>query len=373
MNSFKKIALGMVAAMTLGTIVATPASANTLAVSVSTSTGGNGTAAAPYTIKVPFDNVVSDTTTVGGQEALTLGLSNLALNVPVTITATGNVRLVTALGAGVTSTSGSTSLTFTPLAATATFYAFTTSTTASAITVSVLGASQTIYLRGEAGPAYFIKGAIPANGHVGSKVTATLDVTDIFGNAVTAAITGTGLNATLGAAVVDPVLLTGKYTVDITLPSTVGTAAVNFAIPNPADVPSLAVKTTSITAVINSVDLNAILAAEKAARAADAAASAKALADAKAASDAEILALKADIVVLKADAVTAKVANDMALADAKAAADKALADAKAAHAAELAKVTADNAAAMAAMKKAFNSLAKKWNKKNPKAKVALVK
>jgi hypothetical protein len=65
---------------------------------------------------------------------------------------------------------------------------------------------------------------------------------------------------------------------------------------------------------------------------------------------------------LKADAVTAKVA-----------ADKALADATAAHATELAKVKADNAASIAAMKKAFNDLAKKWNAKNPKAKVTLVK
>jgi len=34
---------------------------------------------------------------------------------------------------------------------------------------------------------------------------------------------------------------------------------------------------------------------------------------------------------------------------------------------------ADNAAALAAIKKSFNDLAKKWNVKNPKAKVKLVK
>jgi hypothetical protein len=58
---------------------------------------------------------------------------------------------------------------------------------------------------------------------------------------------------------------------------------------------------------------------------------------------------------------------------AKAAADKALADATVAHAAELAKVKADNDAAIKSMKDAFNKLARQWNKKNPKAKVALVK
>ena len=156
MNSFKKIALGLVAAMTLGTIVATPASANTLTLTVSTSVGGSGTAAAPYTIKVPHDNVVSDTTTVGSQEALTLALSNLTLNVPVTVTGVGNVKFVTAVGSSVSSTSGVSSLSFTPLATTATVYAYTTSTSASAVTVSVLGTSPTVYLKGEAGPAYFI-------------------------------------------------------------------------------------------------------------------------------------------------------------------------------------------------------------------------
>lgn len=367
MNSFKKIALGLVAAMTLGTVVMTPASANTLTLTVSTNVGGAGTAAAPYTIKVPFDNVVSDTTTVGSQEALTLALSSLTLNVPVTVTGTGNVKFVTAVGAGVNSASGVTSLTFTPLATTATVYAFTTTTSASAITVSVLGTSQTVYLKGLAGDAYFLTGTVPASGHIGSKVKATLNVTDIFGNPTTAVITGTALNATLDAAVVDPVLLTGKYTVEITLPDTVSTSAVSFTVPNPADVPTLAVESTTITSVISSVDLATALVLEKAARAADAAAAAKTLADALAAE-------KAAAAKALADAVAAeKAAAAKAAADAKVASDKALADAIAAHSVELAKVKADNDAALAAMKKAFNSLAKKWNKKNPSAKVALIK
>ena len=57
----------------------------------------------------------------------------------------------------------------------------------------------------------------------------------------------------------------------------------------------------------------------------------------------------------------------------KAASDKALADAVAKAAADAAKVKADNDAAIAALKDAFNTLAKKWNAKNPKAKVTLVK
>jgi hypothetical protein len=78
------------------------------------------------------------------------------------------------------------------------------------------------------------------------------------------------------------------------------------------------------------------------------------------------LTAAAEIATLKANAVTAKVAADKAVADA-------LAAAKVAADAELAKVKAENTAAIAAMKKAFNDLAKKWNKKNPSAKVTLVK
>jgi hypothetical protein len=36
-------------------------------------------------------------------------------------------------------------------------------------------------------------------------------------------------------------------------------------------------------------------------------------------------------------------------------------------------LTADNAAAIKSMKAAFNKLATQWNKKNPKAKVTLLK
>ena len=95
MNSFKKIALGLVAAMTLGTIVATPASANTVSLAVTTANSGSGTAAAPYVIKVPSDNVVSDTTTVGSEEALTVTATVVA-GTPVTFTVVGNAKIVAA-------------------------------------------------------------------------------------------------------------------------------------------------------------------------------------------------------------------------------------------------------------------------------------
>ena len=377
MNSFKKVALGLVAAMTLGTIVATPASANTVSVAVTTKAvaADTGSAAAPLTVNVPFDNVISDTATTTS-EVLTL-TATVPSGTTVTFATTGaNTKLLTAIGSTVTTASGVTSLTVTPAGTDAVAYLYTTSTTASAVTVSVLGASTTLYVKGIAGPAYNIALSVPSSGNIGGSVTATATVTDIFGNPKAATPVFTAINGTVGSVTQDA-LVTNKYTAPVTMPLVAGTVAVGASLPTTtpalADVPTLVLPIKSAAAMITATDLagslaaaNAALAAEKAASAnalaAEKAASAKALADAKAASDAEILALKAEVVTLKADAVTAKVA-----------ADKALSDAKAAAKVELDAVKAENAKAIADMKTAFNALAKKWNAKNPKAKVALVK
>ena len=224
----------------------------------------------------------------------------------------------------------------------------------------------------------------PANGAAGTKQDIVVTATDVFGNK----ISGKSLTATVfaGLGTLDSATATtgatlsdfGQAKFKLTLPTTGTRSLVTFAPTTSAeatsaDVTGLTARTLSPFAEIAVRDLlseltavNAALEAEKAARAADKVASDKALADAKLASDTEVLSLKAEIVTLKADAVTAKVAADKALTDA-------LVAAKAASDAELAKVKADNAAALAAVKTAFNSLAKKWNKKNPKAKVALIK
>ena len=384
MNSFKKIALGLVAAMTLGTIVATPASANTVSVAVTTKAvaADTGSAAVPLTVNVPFDNAISDTAVVTS-EVLTL-TATVPSGTTVTFATTGaNTKLLTAIGTTVTTASGVTSLTVTPASTEAVAYLYTTSTTASAVTVSVLGASTTLYVKGIAGPAYNIALSVPSSGNIGGSVTATATVTDIFGNPKAATPVFTAINGTVGTVTQDA-LVTNKYTAPVTMPLVAGTVAVGASLPTTtpalADVPSLVLPIKSAAAMITATDLagslaaaNAALAAEKDAAAkalaAEKAASAKALADAKAVSDAEILALKAEVVTLKADAVTAKVASDKAISDAKAAAKAELDAVKA----ENAKALADANAALAAVKKAFNSLAKKWNAKNPTAKVALVK
>lgn len=385
MNSFKKIALLVVAAMGLGTLVVTPASANTVSVDVTTEISGAGTAASPFTVKVPSDNVVSvaDTTTATNNEALLITATVVA-GTPVTFTAVGaNTRLVSAIGSTVNASAGSSSITVTPASTTATVYAYTTSTAASAVTVSVVGASTTIYLKGVAGPAYELKMSIPASGNISGKVTATLDVADIFGNAVADTITVTTLGGATAGTVTADALVTGRYTSDITLPAAAGTIAVGASIATPTSVPTIKLATTSQTAIVTVSDLagalttaNAALAAERAGRAADkvtadaalAAAVAKAAADAataKAAADAAALKAAADLAT--ANAEIAKLKNEAVIA--KAAADKALADAS--KAAADAKTASDKA--IADMKKAFNDLAKKWNAKNPRAKVTLVK
>jgi hypothetical protein len=361
MNSFKKIALAVVAAMTLGTIVATPASANTVSVAVTTKAvdADTGSATAPLTVNVPFDNVISDTAT-STSEVLTL-TATVPSGTPVTFAVTGNSKLLTTLTPAPTTASGVTSLTVTPASTQAVAYLYTTSTTASAVTVSVLGASTTLYVKGIAGPAFNVALSVPSSGNIGGSVTASATVTDIFGNPKATAPTFTAINATAGAVETSTVT-TGLFTSKITLPATGGSAAIGASITAPTAVPTLATAVTSASAIVSVVDLAASLAAEKAA-------SAKALADAKAIADAAALKAAADLVIanaeiakLKAEAVTAKAASD-----------KAMADAAAAHAAALAKVKADNDVAMKSLKDAFNSLAKKWNVKNPKAKVKLVK
>jgi hypothetical protein len=70
-----------------------------------------------------------------------------------------------------------------------------------------------------------------------------------------------------------------------------------------------------------------------------------------AAKNAEVASLTAQLAAEKAGRAADKVASDKALADAKVASD----------------------AIIASIKKSFNDLAKKWNKKNPRAKVTLIK
>ena len=379
MNSFKKIALAMVAAMTLGTMVATPASAAVMTVAVTlngTANTTNSAIATPALLPVPADNTVDAT------DALKF-VATVDTGTAVSVTAT-NATIVSALhtsAAPVAATSGSSSLTIaTGTGTTATFYVYTKTTAIGTVVITNGGTTLTYYVQGQAGLINNLTVTAPASGAAGTKQDILVTATDVFGNKVSAksltatvfAATATldSATATTGSALAD----FGVATFKATLP-TVGTRALIMFAPTTsseattADVVGLTARTLAPFAEIAVRDLVSELAAEKAAK--DAAVAA--LAAEKAAHD----ATKAADVKALADA---KAASDAALAAEKAASAKALADAKvvsdaalAAKDAQIAKLTADNAAALASLKKAFNTLANKWNKKNPKAKVTLVK
>ena len=392
MNSFKKIALAVVAAMTLGTIVATPASAAVMTVAVTLNSVDKATSSAvatPAALPVPADNKIDIT------DALKF-VATVDTGTIVSVVAT-NATIVSALhtdAAPVGASSGSSTLSIaTGTGTTATFYVYTKTTAIGTVVVTNQGTTLTYYVQGTAGLINNLSVSAPASGAAGTKQDIVVTATDTFGNKVSAkSITATvfaatatldSATATTGSALSDFGTATFKATLPITgtralimfAPTTAGDATT-------ADVVGLPVRALAPFAEITVRDLvaelaktRADLAAEKAAAATAKAASDKALADAlakatadaaaaKLASDTEVITLKAEIATLKADAVTAKVAADKALAEAKAAADSS--------AVELAKVKADSDAQFKAMKKSFNKLAKKWNAKNPSAKVKLI-
>jgi hypothetical protein len=390
MNSFKKIALAMVAAMTLGTIVATPASAAVMTVAVDLAGTANTTASSistPASLPVPADN------TVDAADALKF-VATVDTGTVVSVVAT-NATIVSALhttAAPVTSASGSSSLSIaTGTGTTATFYVYTKTTAIGTVVITNQGTTLTYYVQGTAGKINTLTVSAPASGAAGTKQDILVTATDVFGNKVSAPTTGTSITATVFAATAtldSATAVTGltlsnfgvaKFTA--TLPTTGTRALVMFAPTTAgdattADVVGLPARALAPYAEITVRDLVSELAAQTAAK--DAALAAKAASDAalvKATAEhtALIAAKNAELAKFKDDTTTAvaqaKAASDKALADAKVASDAALA----AKDAQIAKLTADNAAALSSLKKSFNALATKWNKKNPKAKVTLVK
>jgi hypothetical protein len=256
---------------------------------------------------------------------------------------------------------------------TATFFVYTKTTAIGTVVINNGGTTLTYYVQGTAGKINNLTVSAPSAGAAGTKQDIVVTATDAFGNKVS----GKSITATVFAstAVMDTATVTtgatltdfGTATFKATLPTTGTRSLITFAPTTSTDAVAAAVvgltaPTLAPFAEIAVRDLVSELAAEKAAK--DAALAAKA------ASDAALVKATAEHVALIA---AEKAASAKALADAKVASDKALADAKVAHDAVVAKLTADNAAAVKSIKDAFNKLALQWNKKNPKAKVTLVK
>ena len=386
MKSFKKIALAMVAAMTLGTMVATPASAAVMTVAVSLDSVANTTNSAiatPASLPVPADN------TVDAADALKF-IATVDVGTSVSVVAT-NATIVSALhttAAPVGATSGSSSLTIaTGTGTTATFYVYTKTTAIGTVVITNGGTQLTYYVQGTAGKINTLTVSAPATGAAGTKQDITVTATDTFGNKVS----GKSITATVFAATatLDTATATTGATLSdfgvakfvATLPANGSRSLITFSPTTSsdatsADVVGLPARALAPFAEITVRDLVSELAAQTAAK--DAALAAKAISDAA-------------VVKAAADAAAAKVASDAALAAEKAASATALAAEKAASAkaladartasdavvlakdATIAKLTADNAAALKSIKDAFNALAKKWNAKNPKAKVTYLK
>ena len=388
MNSFKKLALAMVAAMTLGTMVATPANAAVMTVAVTLGAGNTDKSSAssistPAVLPVPADN------TIDVADALKF-VATVDLGTSVTATAT-NATIVSALhstAAPVGASSGSSSLTIaTGTGTTATFYVYTKTTAIGTVVITNGGTTLTYYVQGTAGLINNLAVSAPASGAAGTKQDITVTATDVFGNKVS----GKSLTATVFAltATMDTATVTSGATLSdfgvakftATLPSTGSRALITFAPTSAgdastADVVGLTARTLAPFAEIAVRDLVSELAVQTAAK--DAALAAKAISDAaviKAAADAAAAKVASDAAL-----AAEKAASATALAAEKAASAKALADAKAASDAvvlakdaAIAKLTVDNATALKSIKDAFNALAKKWNAKNPKAKVTYLK
>jgi hypothetical protein len=263
---------------------------------------------------------------------------------------------------------------------TATFFVYTKTTAIGTVVINNGGTTLTYYVQGTAGKINNLTVSAPSAGAAGTKQDIIVTATDAFGNRVS----GKSITATVFAAtaVLDTATVTtgatltdfGTATFKATLPTTGTRSLITFAPTTSSDAVAAAVvgltaPTLAPFAEIGVRDLVSELAAQTAAKTAAenalAAAVAKAAADAataKSVADSNALTAAAEIAKLKAEAVTAKIASD-----------KALADAKVAHDAVVAKLAADNAAALKSVKAAFNKLAVQWNKKNPRAKVTLLK
>jgi hypothetical protein len=342
MNSFKKVSLIIAAALTSTMLVSPAANAATTTLTVAGSAATGGTVAtAPVALPVPADN------SIDAADALKIAITSVDTGTAVSAVAT-NATIVPALAtasAPVTASSGSSALTINVgTGTTAEFYVYTKTTTVGTVSVTVGGNTTTYYVQGTAGALNSITLTAPASGAAGTIATLKVAGYDVFGNLKSGATINTLVSsngaATATALTTDTAVATlGTKEQTVTLPAsgsvvvtayaTVATAVTGLSAPVGSVVATVAVRDLAgeLAAKVSELAVaNAALAAEKAGRAADKVASDKALADAAA--------------KLAADSVTAKAAADLA---------------KATYIAE------------------YNALAKKWNAKNPKAKVALKK
>ena len=344
MNSFKKVSLIIAAALTSTMLVSPAANANagtvTLTVAGSAATGGT-VVTTPVSLPVPADN------SVDAADALKIAVTAVDTGTVVTAVAV-NATLVPALsatGAAVTASSGSSTLSIaTGTGTSADFYVYTKSTAVGSVSITRAGTTTIYYVQGTAGALNSITLTAPASAAAGTSQVLKVSGFDVFGNLKGGATVNT-LVSSSGVA------LSTALTTD-TAAATLGTKEQTVALPASGSVTVVAYATvatavTGLAAPVGSVSATIVvrdIAAELAAK------------------NAELAVVNSALVAEKAARAADKIAADKALADAKAVSDTATVTAKAAS--DLAKAT---------YVAEYNALATKWNKKFPKLKVKLKK
>jgi hypothetical protein len=341
----KKLSIITAVLVAMTTLVAAPAAnanAGTVTLTVANQAAVGGTVVGtPVSLPVPADN------SIDAADALKIAVTSVDTGTVVTAVAT-NATIVPALAtasAPVTASSGSSTLSVsTGTGNSADFYVYTKSAAVGTVAITRAGTTTVYYVQGTAGALNSIGITAPVSGAAGTVATLKVAGYDVFGNLKGGATINTLVSAngaaTATALTTDTAVATiGTKEQTVTLPASGSVVVTAYATVATA-VTGLAAPVGSVVATIAVRDL----AGELAAKNAELAVANSALAVANAALAAE-----------KAGRAADKVASDSATATAKAASDVALATAKAAYKAQ------------------YNALAKKWNAKNPRAKVALIK
>jgi hypothetical protein len=351
MKSFKKVSLIIAAALTSTMLVSPAANANagtvTLTVAGSAATGGT-VVGTPVTLPVPADN------SIDAADALKIAVTSVDTGTVVSAVAV-NATIVPALAtsaAPVNASSGTSTLSIsTGTGNSADFYVYTKSSAVGSVSITRAGTTTVYYVQGTAGALNSIALTAPTSGAAGTVATLKVSGYDVFGNlkggaTINTLVSSNGV-ATATALTTDTATATlGTKEQSVTLPAS-GSVVVTAYATVASSVTGLTAPVGAVTASITVRDIAGELAAKVA----------------------ELAAANAALAAEKAGRASDKAAADLALATAKAAADTAAA--KAATDAATAKAALDLAAA--AYKAEYNALAKKWNAKNPKAKVALKK
>lgn len=360
MKSIKKLAVVLAAALTGSFLSVMPANATVPTIAVSVNGTPVTTAASsvtPASVTVPSDNSVDAADAVRFELTGVLAGTTVSVNainaLVVPTLATVAIPVSASAGAAAWSVNVGTGTT-------ATFFAYTKSVSTGSVSISVGGNTFTYYLKGTASAAYNLAFAPATTVSTASSAKVIARVTDVFGNPVAGVVpTASAVNLTVGSIVATNAL--GETEILLTYPALPGKSAVSLAI-TATDVVGLPAASKNVTQFIEVVDLAALLAAEKAGRAADKELADKALALAKAEAAAAVAEEKAKAaeaarVAAEKAAAALKAATDKAAAD-KAASDKVIADLTA-QVTALAKTVAD-------IKVAYNKMAKKYKFKTIK-------